>query len=67
MKQICREEAPAVTQSCEGFITEVRALGAMCSVHERNDKKLMIKTYTLTVGKDTGARVRRGDGHQHDM
>ena len=37
----------------------------MCSVHERNDKKLMIKTSTLTVGKDTGARVRKGDGHQH--
>ena len=44
MKQVCREEAPAATPSCEGFITEVRGLGAVCSVHERNDKKLMIKT-----------------------
>ena len=46
MKQVCREEAPAATHSYdyEGFITEVRGLGAVCSVHERNDKKLMIKT-----------------------
>ena len=44
MKQVCREDAPAATPSYEGFITEVRGLGAVCSVHERNDKKLMIKT-----------------------